>query len=57
MPNDHPTWEALGVKRGSHVRLIQLLEDSPPSVVADLSNPIAKRFVEEGLGTYQCEIV
>lgn len=50
MPNDHPTWSALGIAPGTLVRLVQSTRTSPASVVADLSNPVAKTFVQDLLG-------
>jgi hypothetical protein len=50
MSNDHPFWAALGIRKGTPVRVIQHSQKCAPSAAADQTNPMARKFVEEGLG-------
>lgn len=50
MSNDHPFWAALGIRKGTPVRVIQHSQKCAPSAAADQTNAMARKFVEEGLG-------
>ena len=51
MSNDHPFWAALGIRKVNPVGVIQHSQKCAPSAAADQTNVMARKFVEEGLGT------
>ena len=57
MSNDHPFWAALGIRKGTPVRVIQHSQKCAPSAAADQTNAMARKFVEEGNSVKLYEIV